>query len=63
MVVLEQYDLVHMPQRVVKGRVLLDFLANYPVRDDWELNEDLPGQEVLFVDVLPHWKMYFDGAA
>jgi len=33
------------------------------VLDDWELNDDLPGEEVFFVDVLLLWEMFFDGAA
>jgi len=32
------------------------------VPDDWELNDDLPREEVFFVDVLPPWEMYFRGA-
>jgi len=30
--------------------------------DDWELNDDLPGEEIFFVDVLPLWEMFFNGA-
>jgi len=33
------------------------------VFDDWELNDDLLGEEVFFVDGLPSWEMFFDGAA
>jgi len=51
--ILEQYDLVHVSQRAVRGQVLADFLADHPVPDDWELNDDLPREEVFFVDVLP----------
>jgi len=50
-VILEQYDLVHVSQRV-KGQALVDCLAHHPVPDDWELNDDLPREEVFFVDVL-----------
>ena len=25
------------------------------------LNDDLPSEDVFFVDILPPWKMYFDG--
>jgi len=51
--ILEQYDLVHVSRRAVRGQVLADFLADHPVPDDWELNDDLPREEVFFVDVLP----------
>jgi len=42
--------------------VLADFLAYHPIPDEWELNDDLPGEDVFFVDILPPWEMYFDGA-
>jgi len=51
-VILEQYDLVHVFQRVVKGQVIVDFLVDHPVPDDWALNDDLLGEEIFFVDVL-----------
>jgi len=36
-------------------------LAYHPVPDDWELNDDLPEEEVFFFDVLPLWEVFFDG--
>ncbi|XP_074265756.1 uncharacterized protein LOC141588200 [Silene latifolia] len=30
---------------------------------EWEISDDLPGEEIFYVDVLPPWQMYFDGAA
>jgi len=62
-VFLKQYDLVYVPQRAVKGKALTDFLADHPIPDDWELIDDLPGEGVFFIDILPPWEMYFDGAA
>jgi len=61
-VILELYDLVHVFQRAVKGQELADFLVDH-VPNDWELNYNLLGEEVFFVDVLPPWEMFFDGAA
>ena len=31
--------------------------------DDWELNDDLPEEEIFFVNVVPPWEMFFDGVA
>ncbi|XP_074297354.1 uncharacterized protein LOC141628066 [Silene latifolia] len=45
---LKQYDLVFVPQKAVK---------------EWEISDDLPGEEIFYVEVLPSWQMYFDGAA
>jgi len=55
--------LVYVPQRAVKGQALADFLADHPIPDDWELNDDLPGEGVFYIDIFPPWEMYFDGAA
>ncbi|XP_074298577.1 uncharacterized protein LOC141629485 [Silene latifolia] len=62
-VLLKLYDLVHVPQKAIKGQSLADFLADHPVPAKWELRDDLPGEEIFYVDVLPPWQMYFDGAA
>ena len=39
------------------------FLADDLIPDKWELNDDLPGEDVFFVHILPPWDLYFDGAA
>jgi len=62
-VILEQYDLLYMPQNVVKGQAVANFLTDHPVLDKWELSDNLPGVEVFLVDALPPWELYFDGAA
>ena len=54
-VIIEQYDLVHVSLKAIKGQAVVDFLADHPVLDDWEINDDHPGEEVFFVDVLPPW--------
>ena len=52
-----------MPEKTVKGQALADLLADHPILDDWELNDDLPSEDVLFIDILPLWEMYCEGAA
>ncbi|KMT11045.1 hypothetical protein BVRB_5g111360 [Beta vulgaris subsp. vulgaris] len=49
--------------KAIKGQALADFLADHPTPSDWELSDDLPGEEVFYIDILPPWEMYFDGAA
>ncbi|XP_074301232.1 uncharacterized protein LOC141632598 [Silene latifolia] len=46
----------------VKGQAIADFFADHPVPAEWEISDDLPGEEIFYVDVLPPWQMYFDGA-
>jgi len=62
-VILEQYDLVYVSRKAVKGQALADFLVDHPIPNEWELNDDLPSEEVFFIDMLPPWEMYFDSAA
>ncbi|XP_074299880.1 uncharacterized protein LOC141631058 [Silene latifolia] len=62
-VLLKQYDLVFVSQKAVKGQVIVHFFADHPVPAEWELSEELPGEEIFYVDILPPWQMYFDGAA
>ncbi|XP_074318279.1 uncharacterized protein LOC141655079 [Silene latifolia] len=60
---LKQYDLVFVPQKVVKGQAIADFFADHPkITGEGEISDDLPGEEIFYVDVLPPWQMYFDGA-
>ena len=61
-VILKQYALVYVPRNVVKGQALANFLVDHSIPDTWELNDDLPGEDVFFIDILPPWKMYFNGA-
>jgi len=44
-VIIEQYDLVHVSLKAIKGQAVVDFLADHPVLDDWEINDDHPGEE------------------
>nr|XP_027122221.1 uncharacterized protein LOC113739181 [Coffea arabica] len=60
---LQQFEIIYVPQKAVKGQVLADFLADHPIPVEWELSDDLPDEDVLLIEIRPPWKMYFDGAA
>ncbi|KAA0032131.1 uncharacterized protein E5676_scaffold186G00070 [Cucumis melo var. makuwa] len=62
-VLLQQYGIVYIPQKVIKGQVQAYFLADHPIPSDWKLCEDLPDDEVFFMAVMEPWTMYFDGIA
>ncbi|KAA0049832.1 uncharacterized protein E5676_scaffold118G00400 [Cucumis melo var. makuwa] len=62
-VLLQQYDIVYISQKAIKGQALVDFLADHPIPSDWKLCEDLPDDEVFFMKVMEPWTMYFDGTA
>ncbi|XP_019159991.1 PREDICTED: uncharacterized protein LOC109156594 [Ipomoea nil] len=58
----QQFEIIYVPQKSVKGQALADFLADHPIPAEWDLSDDLPDEDVLVIEVLPPWKMYFDGA-
>jgi len=51
-VILKKFNLIHVSQKAIKGQVLANFLSDHLVPDNWEPNDDLPGEKVFFVDVL-----------
>ncbi|XP_019160668.1 PREDICTED: uncharacterized protein LOC109157214 [Ipomoea nil] len=59
----QQFEIIYVPQKSVKGQALADFLADHPIPAEWELSDDLPDEDVLVIEVLPPWNMYFDGAS
>ncbi|TYJ98305.1 uncharacterized protein E5676_scaffold232G00210 [Cucumis melo var. makuwa] len=62
-VLLQQYDIVYISQKAIKGQAFTDFLADHLIPSDWKLCKDLPDDEVFFTEVMEPWTMYFDGAA
>ncbi|KAL0291240.1 UNVERIFIED_CONTAM: Polyprotein P3 [Sesamum angustifolium] len=55
---LQQFEITYVPQKAIKGQVLADLLADHPIPAEWELSDDLPDEDVLVIEVTPHWKMY-----
>ncbi|KAA0032813.1 uncharacterized protein E5676_scaffold575G00380 [Cucumis melo var. makuwa] len=62
-IILQQYNIVYISQKAIKGQALADFLADHPIPSDSKLCEDLPDDEVFLTEVVEPWTMYFDGAA
>ena len=60
---LQEFEIIYIPQKAVKGQALADFLANHPIPDDWKFSEDLPDEGVFFIELPRPWKMFFNGAA
>ncbi|XP_061999282.1 uncharacterized protein LOC133716611 [Rosa rugosa] len=60
---LNQYEIIYIPAKAVKGQALADFLADHPIPADWEISDDLPDEEVFNTEVLPAWQMFFDGSS
>ena len=62
-VLLQQYYLAYVPQKAVKGQALVDFLADHPIPFEWDFFDDFPDEDVFYIEVMPPWMMFFDGAA
>ncbi|XP_022889218.1 uncharacterized protein LOC111404677 [Olea europaea var. sylvestris] len=60
---LSEFDIKFIPQKAIKGQALADFLADHPIPAEWELQEDLPDEDVPFTEAIPSWRLYFDRAA
>ena len=59
----QQFEIVYIPQKSVKGQALANFLADHPIPNDWELTDEFLDADAMLIEVQPPWKMYFDGAA
>ena len=59
------FDIRYVPQKVIKGQALADFLVEHPLPKDSPLRDDLPDKPVYSVETSltnVSWNMYFDGA-
>ncbi|PKI61223.1 hypothetical protein CRG98_018371 [Punica granatum] len=62
---LTEYDIEYVPRTLIKGQVIADHLAEFPIEDDTPINSDFPDEGILQVDSEENkfaWRMYFDGA-
>ncbi|XP_050938837.1 uncharacterized protein LOC127148684 [Cucumis melo] len=50
-IILQQYDIVYIPQKAVKGQALADFLADHPVPSNWKLCDDLLDEELTLCEL------------
>jgi ribonuclease HI len=60
---LQEFEIVYVSQKAIKGQALADFLVDHLIPDEWKFSEDLPDEDVLFIEMSEPWKMFFDGAA
>ncbi|KAG9454312.1 hypothetical protein H6P81_007216 [Aristolochia fimbriata] len=58
-----EFEINFIVQRAIKGQALANFLADHPVPTEWELTEEFLDEEIFLVEILPPWKMCFDGVA
>ncbi|XP_050216005.1 uncharacterized protein LOC126667079 [Mercurialis annua] len=61
LLLLSEFDIQYISKKVIKGRVVAEFLAQNPVNDDEPIDFSFPDEEIGLIDI-GKWKMYFDGA-
>lgn len=62
-ILLSKFDIHYIPQCVVKGQVLIDFLATHLILDSSPLQPDLSDEDVIQVNIKNEREMFFDGAS
>ncbi|KAM2197688.1 hypothetical protein ACFX1Q_001058 [Malus domestica] len=60
---LNQYEIIYVPAKTFKGQALADFLADHPIPANWKISDDLPDEEVFYIDIFPTRTMFFYGSA
>ncbi|GAA0170894.1 hypothetical protein LIER_25056 [Lithospermum erythrorhizon] len=53
---LQQFKIAYVPHKAIKGKRLVDFLADHPLLAKWELCDDLPDEDVMSIEIRPRGK-------
>ncbi|XP_070672146.1 uncharacterized protein [Malus domestica] len=56
----DPYEIIYVPAKAIKGKALADFLADLLIPTNWKISDDLPDEEVFYIDIFPTWMMLFD---
>src|SRR6187397_2297674 len=60
---LAQFDIRFMPQKEIKGSVVSNFLADFPIEDSTPIEENEFLDENLVMTEDDTWTLYFDGVS
>ena len=63
LVLLTEFDIQYVTRKSVKGRIIVDHLASFPVFDDKPIDDDFPDEKIVSVTSIARWKLYFDSVA
>ena len=63
LVLLTKFDIQYVTQKSVKGSIVLDHLASFPVFDDKPIDVDFPDKQFIFMTNIVGWQLYSDAAA
>ena len=48
---LQEFEIIYVPQKAIKGQALAYFIADHPIPADWELSKELPNENIPFIEV------------
>ena len=63
LVILTEFDIHYMTHKSVKGIIVADHLASFPVSNDRPIDDDFPDEQFVSITSIIGWKFYFNGAA
>ncbi|RVW66941.1 Retrovirus-related Pol polyprotein from transposon 297 [Vitis vinifera] len=63
LVLLIEFNIHYVTQKSIRGSIVADHLASFPISDGRAIDDDFPNEDVAVVTSLSGWRMYFDGAA
>ena len=61
LVLLTEFDIEYIMTKVIKGRVVAEFLALNAVEGEEQWNLEFPDENLVLIECR-EWKLYFDGA-
>ena len=61
MMILSEFDIEYIERKEIKGKVIVDQLANFLVQDDATIQVNFPNEHLMYMTKRT-WKMLFDGS-
>ena len=61
-VLLTEFDIQYITQKLVKGSIVANHLASLPVFDNKPIDDDFPSEQFVSMTSITRWRLYFDGA-
>nr|XP_016461210.1 PREDICTED: uncharacterized protein LOC107784579 [Nicotiana tabacum] len=49
----QQFEIVYIPQKAIKGQALADFLADHLIPNYWELTDEVPDEDAMVIEFQP----------
>ena len=63
LVLMAEFDIQYVTQKLVKGSIVANHLVSLPVSDDRPVDDDFPYEQVVSMTSIVGWRLYFDGVA